>query len=107
MPLPSPVTQWLDVLRSQTTELLDQARSEAEEQVAHFTGRGAGWVDEAGHALAESTVVATTRLTETAGEHAAGLADRVAVVVGRWSGQLGDRLVSLGEELGGPRRGRD
>jgi hypothetical protein len=68
-------THSMDVLRSQVTELRDQAGEEA----ARLAGRGASWVDETSHALA----------------------DRVAAAVSGWGRALGDRIVRWGEDVAG------
>ena len=86
--------------------MFERTRADIMDQVAHLSGRGASWVDEAGRTLADSTVTLATQLTETAGQRANHAADRVAGVVGRWTEQLGDRMIRLGEQVAAPRRDR-
>lgn len=103
MSLHPAMTRSIDQLRSRAGELLDRARSETTEQVAHISGRGAGWVDEAGQALAGYA----ENLAEAAGARATRVAGGVAGAVDRWTTNLGDRMVRLGAGLTGPRPERD
>lgn len=103
MPLPQLLAAPIDAFRSRARELSDQARVETQELVAQLSGRGADWIDESGHVLADRAAATTTHLTAAAGQHVDRMAGRVAGAIGRWSMSLGDRMVRLGEELGPPR----
>lgn len=107
MPLPQPVRRSLGTLRDQAGDLADRARDEAADQAAQLSGRGAGWLDEAGQLVADGAVTITAQLTKAAGAGAARLADRVATTVDHWGNGLGDRIVRLGEEIARLRRHRD
>ncbi len=107
MPLPPPVHRSLSTLRDQAGELADRARTETADQAAQLSGRGAGWLDEASHLLADGAVAVTAHLTKAAGSGATRLADRVATGVDRWGNGLGDRIVRLGEEIARLRPRRD
>ena len=86
--------------------MFERTRADILDQVANLSGRGAGWVDEAGKTLADGTVNLAAQLTETAGERTAHAAERVATAVGRWTEQLGDRMVRFGEQVAEARRDR-
>ncbi|WP_236795423.1 hypothetical protein [Amycolatopsis sp. GM8] len=103
MPIPTDLSRLIRDLRVRAGGLAERARTETSEQLARFSGRGAAWVDEAGDLLAERAATAGARFTEAAAERGARLSTGVAATVDRWSGNLANRMVHLGEELSRPR----
>src|SRR5262245_5190850 len=88
-------------------ETVNHARTEIMNRVAHLSGRGADWIDESGHALANRTLTATAQLTAATNERAEQVAERLAGraadAICRWTEALGDRMIRVGEDLTTPR----
>ncbi|RRO13152.1 hypothetical protein EIL87_26315 [Saccharopolyspora rhizosphaerae] len=95
MPVPGVLSKLVDTTVAQTAQFYEQVREDAGEHVARFSGRAAGWADQAGAATAEFTEDTAAK----AAEASRSAAEKLATATSGLAEDVGERIIQLGEKL--------